>query len=323
MYLNKNIAYTILGLDVDTHATPDEIKGAFKRVALKVHPDKTAKQDTNAFMKAKLAYDYLKEYNDKPPNIHLNNLNYYELFQKLFEVFGNAIATAATNDLFKADVAREETIREESQSKKENKENKDKYTDACENKKETDVFYDAHEEPSTYDIRIKMEVSMKEVYTEFGKKMRIKYRNEIGGISIRNIIVSFVDYKSEYHYKGFGDWDPFSEHYGDLIVLLKISENDNYIINTCIDKHDLIRCFEISVSDYYFGFSKEFDHFGSTVQFDHVPYKDGSEKVISCIGLQNTHKRGDLYIIFKIEMNKIGTDIQHMNELRNYFPTLM
>jgi DnaJ-class molecular chaperone len=304
MYLNKNIACTILGLDASVYHTQYDIKFAFKKIALKVHPDKTAKNDTREFMKAKLAYDYLKGCTEKGrinPDCDFNNINYYEILQKLFKVFGSAIATAASDNIFY-------------------------------DNEEDDIFYDAnddeeHHQQQSYDIHLKVDVSLNELHSELGKRMKIKYNDENGSTSTRIVIVSFVDYEHKYVYSGYGDWDPKNVRFGDLIMVLSVRDHPDYIINTYIDKHDLIRCFDISVSDYYFGFTKEFDHFGETLTIEHTPYVDGSEKVMYGTGLQSKGKRGDLYIIFKLNMHALRIDrvesVSDMTELKNYFPSLI
>ena len=63
---DKKNYYDILG--IDKKATPDEIKSAYRKLAMKYHPDKVnslgeeVKQNaTEKFRKVKEAYDYLKQ----------------------------------------------------------------------------------------------------------------------------------------------------------------------------------------------------------------------------------------------------------------------
>ena len=67
MYLNRDMAYKILGIDPSVTATANEIKKAYKKKALDVHPDKLISSNLEAndeFLKVNAAYEFLMKNNE-------------------------------------------------------------------------------------------------------------------------------------------------------------------------------------------------------------------------------------------------------------------
>ena len=90
--------YTIL--DINKNATKDEIKNAYKKLAMKYHPDKNIdnkKEAEEKFKQVSEAYEVLsddkKKYEyDNGRNIVLNNQNPFDIFSHMFNdknIFSN------------------------------------------------------------------------------------------------------------------------------------------------------------------------------------------------------------------------------------------
>ncbi len=307
IYLNKSIALTILGLEPNKIYDKNEIKKAYKSKALLYHPDKCKKDTSNEFLKISAAYQFLIDQNS---NINNSNTNVFP--SEIFFTFTSKFLRFIKKVL-------EET---------EEKIKKNDYDDNSSN----DEFFDLDDSDSEMDkkdndkgIKITLDVSIKDLYQEYGKKLSIKYIDNEKKIKSRNILIPFVNYQRYIVYENFGDWNENRNKYDDLIVFMNIINHKIYTINDCINDFDLIRSFDISVSDYYDNIILIFDHFGEKVTLTHNPYKNGKEIICKGKGLKRTNdERGDLYIILNIDMticDKSNLET-HQRELLSMFPSL-
>jgi DnaJ-class molecular chaperone len=313
MYLNRDIAYSILNLDPNIKYSPDEIKKAYKKKALNVHPDKLkineSVTDSNEFLRVNAAYEYLSKDFDKASSFFSNSntetfdLNYMYLFCKFCYVLKDFV-----NDVLK------------NNSCSDKKWNDDVDSD--------DVYYDATEYDSVntdkhiYDINISIDVTLHELYKENGKKIKIKYLDENKHTNTHVILIPFIDYQTKRCYLNKGDWNCTTKTYGDLYVYFNITNCEKYVINHCMDKHDLVIACDISVYDYYNGFEYTLKHFEEDIKIQHTPYKTHKkDMVIYEKGLQGKTKRGDLYIIFNLDMEQCNVNTS-LKELDMFFPSL-
>lgn len=306
MYLNRDIAYKILDIDPNSKATPDEIKRAYKKKALNVHPDKLASKSNEEFLKVNAAYEFLCKNNNEPlfsGNSNEYSMNYIILFCKFCNVFKNFLNDVMINyNQYDFDLKKNDT-KDENES--------------------GDIFYDTEDiNYDIYDITVKIDVTLKDLYNEFGKKVKVKYYTMHNKTDIHTIIIPFIDYEMKRVYHQKGDWNKKLECYGDLYVYLNIVDCNKYVINHYIDKRDLVYSYDISVYDYYNGFEFDFKHFGEDIKICHNPLeKHNSDIVINEKGLQGKNKRGDLYIIFNVNMKMYNQDVK-FEDLKKYFPSM-
>jgi DnaJ-class molecular chaperone len=296
MHLNRNQAFELLDLDPYQHHSTDDIKKAFKKKALECHPDKCNGSNEN-FIKIKLAYEILITTTDKD--------NYEIIFDKLFKALSKLMF---------------EVLRSNHTNT-----NTNTNTNTVFKENDDDIFYDAESEVISYDISLKISISIDELYREDGKKLKIKYKNSNGEMNIHVVYLSFKNYSLQTILPGKGDWNSIQNEYGDLIVNMHVIDDDDYLINSYIDKHDLIKTVKISLSDYYYGINSSIDHFGEKV---HVEFKpdindDKLPYVIYGKGLQGVSKRGDLYIIFQVDFTRYVEDTLRTIDLNIIFPSLL
>lgn len=103
-------------LEININSSDDEIKKAWKKLALKYHPDKNKNSSSNKFIKIKYAYDilsnkYLKEQYDNQLKFTLKTNNYYNIFDVNYENFlSNFINSTETEKIFKLMIIKKETI---------------------------------------------------------------------------------------------------------------------------------------------------------------------------------------------------------------------
>ena len=310
MYLNRDMAYKILGLDPCITVTPKEIKKAYKKKALDVHPDKLVSsnlEDNDEFLKVSAAYEFLMKNNEGNFFTEDNGkdgtdtMNYIIVLCKFCHAFRKLFNNVVTNyHQYESFLKKNSNMNDEME----------------------DEFFDTNENMNQemYDIHVTIDVTLNELYNECGKKIKVKYNDENDERKTHVLIIPFVDYQKRRCYKMKGDWNKYNESYGDLYVHLNICESNRYVINDCIDKHDLVYSYDISVYDYYNGFKFVFNHFGENIDISHQPF-ESMEIIIHDKGLQGKNKRGDLYVIFNVNMNIHNNDMC-FNELKRYFPSV-
>lgn len=313
MYLNRDIALRILGIEPSLDVTPTEIKKAYKKKALNVHPDKLVSSNIDdhneEFLKVNAAYEFLMKNNESSffrddLDGKEEEINYIILFCKFCHAFRKLFDNMVDHyDEYKTFV-------------------KDNFKM---NDEKEDEFFDANDNilnPESFDIHVTIDVTLNELYCEYGKKIKVKYNDEYDETKTHVLIVPFVDYQKKRCYKMKGDWNKYTESFGDLYVHLNICNLDKYVINECIDKHDLVYSYDISIYDYYNGFEFIFNHFDEKISICHNPLITKSmEVVLRDKGLQGKTKRGDLYIIFNVNMEIHKEDL-HFENLKEYFPSV-
>lgn len=287
--------YIILGLN--TSASEQDIKQAYKRLALKFHPDKNGGDDTQ-FKRINEAYQMLQDPVKRKMYAvtHETDIN--------SEVFSE-IASSFFNMFYQQMEERINSQMKQQKSKGGSKKRK---------------------------INISIDISLEEIYNAQVKKVLVKVKRKNGYEKVP-LYISLLNYQRKYCFQGCGDYDTNRDKMDDIEVSINIVQPQKHFvtINDTICKYDLHMEVPISLYEYYYGFSRgimyfndevlniKIDgetfqrHMSSNASFVHIcngyglPYTEDEQAVL----------RGNLYITFVLKLPELPQDI--LEENKNFF----
>lgn len=304
--------YEILG--VSRKATEDEIKKAYKKLAIKYHPDKN-QGDTSAenkFKEVAKAYQTLSDKNKKriydltgsTNDINNGTFDAFNIFNSFFERMANKFPFNMDN--INSDIKVE--IFTSHPSQKQNLEKVEKI------EKRTDDIY--------YNINTKLE----DIYNKKNKKLTLYHKRLIND----QYIEVPIDYKiplymKETVFEGEAHHKRNYEEFGDVIITIYDKEHP---IFKRINDYDLIMEHDINFYDIYKGFSFKFKHLdGETIEVQSRPesLKEQCHFYQKIIGKglpQGEEGRGDLFIRYIVHLPHIENIEKicdgHYQENNNY-----
>jgi DnaJ-class molecular chaperone len=324
--------YVILG--IDKNASEDEIKKAYKRLALKFHPDKNC-QDDSEFKRISSAYQMLIDPSkrrlydmcgsklDSDSSISSDELN--KLVTQMFNLMSNLVKQRFSQQPVPP-------------TKEECKPNNN------------DIKSSNINSVNIKSINLNIPVTIEELYNKQIKKINIKVKRFIEEtnetkLETTPIFLSLLNYKEVYVFKEVGDEFIYSSEgiiqrlKGDIKVNIKITDHPIIRIDKYLFQYDLIIDDTISLYEVYFGINKTYkffnneellvsknfrdklkeNHEASHYSFNHVikekglPYYNEAE---------DTEMRGDLYIFYSLKLNINDSDDNNQefeNLLKKYF----
>lgn len=207
-------------LGLDSSATKDDIKAAYRKLALKYHPDKCQDNTSEQFTKINEAYEFLSKW-DGP----LSPVNTFDDVIDWGSMFDNLLSKLT------------ETMQKKMEKKKASK---GQHTKQPRPPKQ--------QQPA---ITIKMPVTLDDIYNAKIKKLVIKVIDEDGQSKAEELYISLFNYKTKYTFKNKGDYDAVIKTRTDIVVTLDIAEHPLIKIDKVISKFDLFIEFDISLYDYY------------------------------------------------------------------------
>lgn len=181
--------YEVLG--VEKTATPDEIKKAYKRMAMKHHPDKGG--DTEQFQKIKEAYDVLSDENKRAQYDNPSHRQFGGDFNFDFGGMGQGFSPDDLDAFLRG-------------------------------------FMRHQQKPTkNKDVRLRMGISLKDTLSEFTRNIVLPLNGNKENISVnipRGILNGTV-----IHYKGLGDNSDTNLPRGDLIIEFVVDPHPIFMVH--------------------------------------------------------------------------------------------
>jgi len=267
--------YQKLGLNKG--ASIDDIKRAYKKLALRFHPDKNPDLDScKEFIS--ITESYKRLLNDDEINEDIDITFYLNMYIDMIKNLYTYITDE--NNIF--------------------------------NKKFFNKKQKTKIQKTVKEIVINFNVSVKDIYTNALKKLTIKLLRKDNDKLIKkkeDFYISLLNYKNEYRFVGKGDED-LSGNKGDIRILVNIVK-DEYSIDGC----DIIYILNISYYEYLYGIKKEIYYLNDKLlEIEHNFYGELGEKMYLNMGVKyydkktETFKFGNLIIRFKLDMKIKNSD---------------
>lgn len=276
----------VLGLNET--ATKADIKAAFRKLALKCHPDKSQSQKSSIeeFQQVKDAYDFLMDAVDKNTNNMSDNLGDSVIWSKVFDILVTQINATMKR-------TQKEKHKENRRSKK------------CH-----------HAQPPTAAdprycvdniLNIKMRVTLDDLYHARVKKLLVKVKDvRTNSFDQEELYVSLFNYKETYIFKNKGDFLADGSR-GNIHVTLEIEAHDLVHADKILCPYDLYIDMDISLSEYYCRNYMAISYFGEILELEDI--KPGQKcMLVKGKGLpyfdSNTEEdtRGDLYVYLHLKL---------------------
>ena len=317
-------------LCLSREATQDDIKRAYKRLALQHHPDKKAGDDKE-FKKINEAYQILSD----PEKRKIYDLKYEDNINvDLLTKFASILMDIVREKL-KEKVAAQQKTQTQSQQQ----------TNGCSPSSPSSPKSPDKPKP----IILKMSVDMEDIYHAKVKKIVVKVKRKTDdGMLFKSVplYISLLNIENEYVFKGQGDDSEDGQECNRSDIIVKIDIGSACIPNVTMDtlfcKYDLHMEYKMSLFEYLYGIDAKLSYFDDETihirvepsardfvddgYYNYVhevidkglPYINASSEDNN---VKDEVQRGKLYIYCKLYIDKVPRDIllEHKNIFKTYF----
>ena len=276
-------------LGLDKKASQEDIKKAYKRLALKYHPDKNGGQ-LEQFQKISEAYNILGDV-EKKAAYDMKSNNMGDTSSSFMHILSILISYLV----------------EKQKRKQEEASNNDAPS-------------------SRHDIRLSVSVGLTEVYNGNTKKITLNTKSYNGVVTTKNIYISLVGIQKEYIFENEGDEYLPGKH-ANIIITVTVNEHEYVKRDMILSEYDLYVDQTMTLYEYYNGVKRKVTFMNDEIlDIECEAYMYNQEftfvKKIQGKGLPEEDSegfvRGDLYVYFKLDLpTEIDTEMN--NVLKNHF----
>lgn len=162
-------------------------------------------------------------------------------------------------------------------------------------------------------ITLRVDVQLEEIYNKMVKKIMYSYYDD-RLIKVKRVVyLELEDWKERYTIEGYGDFNPMTGSYEDLVIEISVKNDafEHLRTNDILNRNDIYTTVRINLYEHYFGLKRKLSYFnGESISLEWHPHVEGDTEVRPGKGLNN----GNLYIFYELDKNRCDMEALVMNK---------